>query len=235
MGLLARLSRNAALLVLLVPSMATVALDADSVAACSCAVFTDEEVLARADVVFVGRLVGIRIIPRESYSSTDPEEFVFEVNEVYKGSATATQSVFTARDGASCGLEISGPGSFLVFGTRGTDATIDGGAGRLWSNLCSGTRPLSTSPIPDSFGQPAPPGSTVDPPPITTTSVPSSDPPTTAAPVTTDPVVPPAASSGNGGAGRSAAVIAMIAVSVAALAGALALFRRARGTQVVGT
>jgi hypothetical protein len=77
---------------------------------------------------------------------------VFDVVEVYKGEVFARQSIVTARDGASCGLEISGPGPFLVF-ARETDSIVSGAVdGELYSSLCSGTRPLVSDAIPDSFG-----------------------------------------------------------------------------------
>ncbi|MGI8791726.1 MAG: hypothetical protein ACR2H3_00850, partial [Acidimicrobiales bacterium] len=48
-------------------------------------------------------------------SSADPERFVFDVQDVFKGEVTSRQTVVTPRSGASCGLEISGPGPYLVF------------------------------------------------------------------------------------------------------------------------
>ncbi len=64
----------------------------------------------------------------------------------------ARQSIVTARDGGSCGLEISGPGPFLVF-ARETDSVVSGAVdGELHSSLCSGTRPLASDAIPASFG-----------------------------------------------------------------------------------
>jgi hypothetical protein len=54
------------------------------------------------------------------------------VDRVYKGQATSTQVVTTHSSGASCGLEISGPGPFLVF----ADQEQSG----LTANLCGGTR-----------------------------------------------------------------------------------------------
>ena len=48
-------------------------------------------------VVFSGELVEIRTPPGASYSSADPERFVFAVDHVYKGDAKARQSVVTPR------------------------------------------------------------------------------------------------------------------------------------------
>jgi hypothetical protein len=126
-------------------------------AACSCGVLTDEEALEYADAVFIGTLAEVITPGGTSYSSADPERFVFEVDEVFRGEVFAHQSVVTARDGASCGLEISGPGPFLVFAV--TDDAFTGGAvdGELYSNLCSGTRELASTAVPAGWGDSSPP------------------------------------------------------------------------------
>jgi hypothetical protein len=127
-------------------------------AACSCMPVTDEGAIENSDAAFTGTLVDVVTPAGDTYSSTDPERFVFEVDDVYKGDVFARQTVVTARDGASCGLEISGPGPFLVFARRGSDG-LTGGAveGELYSSLCSGTRSLAGGGIPASFGTASPP------------------------------------------------------------------------------
>jgi hypothetical protein len=123
------------------------------VAACSCASITDEEALKNADAAFTGTLVEVIIPAGGTYSSTDPARFVFDVDEVFKGTVFARQSVVTARDGASCGLEISGPGPFIVFARTASDGVTSGAAdGALSSSLCSGTRALASGALPASFG-----------------------------------------------------------------------------------
>jgi hypothetical protein len=138
---------------------------AGRVAACSCVSFTDEDALENADVAFTGALVEILTPDGDTYSSTDPERFVFDVDEVFKGVAFARQSVVTARDGASCGLEVAGPGPFLVFARTEPDGITSGAAdGELYSSLCSGTRALTSGALPASFGaasSPAPGASAV--------------------------------------------------------------------------
>lgn len=126
-------------------------------AACSCGLLTDDEALGYADAVFIGTLAEIITPGGTSYSSADPERFVFEVDGVFAGEVFARQSVVTARDGASCGLEISGPGPFLVFAV--TNDGFTGGAveGELYSNLCSGTRELGSSAVPVEWGDASPP------------------------------------------------------------------------------
>lgn len=133
-----------------------------SASACSCAGFTDKEAFEGADTVFAGTLLEIVTPPGDTYSSADPERFVFDVDQVYKGDALVRQTIVTARDGASCGLEIAGAGPFLVFATT-TDSIVTGaGEGELYSNLCGGTRATADDAIPASFGdaQPASPVST---------------------------------------------------------------------------
>ena len=120
--------------------------------ACSCATFTDEEALSDADVVFTGTLVEIVTPPGDTWTSTDPERFIFDVDQVYKGEAVQTQTIVTPRDGASCGLEIQGPGPFLVYATF-TDSIVTGAVdGEFYSNLYSGTRAVADAALPASFG-----------------------------------------------------------------------------------
>ena len=40
--------------------------------------------------------------------------WTFEVSRVYKDAVGRRQEILTAASGASCGLELSGPGPFLV-------------------------------------------------------------------------------------------------------------------------
>ncbi len=117
---------------------------AHPVSACSCASFTDAEAAEYADAVFIGTLVEVITEPGDTYSSMDPARFIFDVDEVFEGDVFARQSVVTARDGASCGLEISGRGPFVVFARADADGLTSGGAdGELYSGLCSGTRALA--------------------------------------------------------------------------------------------
>ncbi len=127
-------------------------------AACSCASPTDAESYDFADVVFTGALVEINTPEGDIVVSNDPERFVFDVDQVYKGEAQARQSVLTAREGASCGLEISGPGPFVVFARLDDDSLTSGAVeGEVYSSLCSGTRPLIARALPASFGTPSSP------------------------------------------------------------------------------
>jgi hypothetical protein len=63
-----------------------------------------------------------------------------------QGQDDRPQTVLTARDGESCGLEIQGPGPFVVFATT-TDSIVTGAAeGELYANLCGGTRAVGAAP-----------------------------------------------------------------------------------------
>jgi hypothetical protein len=116
--------------------------------ACSCASVADEEAFANADAGFTGTLVEV-ITPGDAHSSADPERFVFEVDEVFKGDVAERQSVVTAQEGASCGLEIAGPGPFVVFARTESGGITQGAVeGELYSNLCSGTRPRADGELP---------------------------------------------------------------------------------------
>jgi len=135
---------------------------APSAGACSCASPTDAEALAQADAAFTGSLVDM-VADAEGavFSSSDPERFVFEVETVFKGEVTSRQTVVTPRGGESCGLEISGPGPYLVFAFDDSELTSGAGAGELYSHLCSGTRALAEGDVPISFTS-APPASAND-------------------------------------------------------------------------
>ncbi len=127
-------------------------------AACSCVELTDAEAYEVADVVFTGALVEINTPEGDIVVSNDPERFVFDVDQVYKGEAQARQSVVTAREGASCGLEIGGAGPFVVFARLKDDSLTSGAVeGEVYSSLCSGTRPLAAGALPASFGTPSAP------------------------------------------------------------------------------
>ncbi|MGH9271188.1 MAG: hypothetical protein ACRDZ2_07930, partial [Ilumatobacteraceae bacterium] len=84
-------------------SLVVVVGEGRSVSACSCVEFTDQQAFEAAETVFTGTLVDIVTPPGDTFSSTDPERFVFDVDQVYKGDAFVRQTIVTAREGASCG------------------------------------------------------------------------------------------------------------------------------------
>lgn len=177
-------------------------------AACDCATFTDAEAYEFADVVFTGTLVEIMTLKGDIVVSHDPERFVFDVDQVFKGEAQTQQSVVTAREGASCGLEISGPGPFLVFARLDDDGLTSGAVeGEVYSSLCSGTRPRADGALPASFGTPSPPAS------VTAATGETSWPP---------------ASSANGSSHDGLWIAATVGVLLLTVGGAVALHRCGR-------
>lgn len=118
--------------------------------ACSCATFTEAQAFARSDAVFAGALVEIRTPEGADYRK--PERFIFEVDRVYKGEVWARQTVVTAQDGMSCGLEIVGRGPFVVYAETDGGGLVQPRRSELASSLCSGTRELSEGAVPSTFG-----------------------------------------------------------------------------------
>ena len=115
---------------------ATLTAAAGSACACSCVGVTDDEALRNSAAVFVGTLREIRR-PTVMLSSMDPSRFVFAVETVYKGEVFSTQSIVSASDGASCGLELRAGDRAVVFATSG-EYSPD--AGEFGAGLCGGTR-----------------------------------------------------------------------------------------------
>lgn len=128
-------------------------------AACSCAgPVTDVTAADRADAIFTGVLLDRRVADSFGFSGADPAVFTFEVDGVYRGQVAATQSIVTARDGATCGLELSGAGPFLVFArTEAFPHDPDAEPGVLRADLCGGSRPLSGGSPDPVLGQPSVP------------------------------------------------------------------------------
>ena len=148
-----RRALHALAVVALVATALVLAATARPASACSCATAPgdDEGAFARADAVFSGVLTEVRT-PAGQHSSADPERFIFEVGRVYKGQVFARQSVVTAREGGSCGLEVSsGVGAILVYARSDTDGRVTADEGELVADLCGGTR-YFIDPVPASFG-----------------------------------------------------------------------------------
>lgn len=123
--------------------------------ACSCAGAPEKEQFERADAVFKGTLpAGTRT------GGGDSRDIVltFDATRVYKGKVAAEQRVRTSGSGASCGLEISGAGPWLVFATLpweedgGRSAPAADPADQVYeASLCGGTRAIGADEHP-SFG-----------------------------------------------------------------------------------
>jgi hypothetical protein len=95
------------------------------------------------DAAFLGTVLKVIRPDGDLVSSADPQRYVFEVQDVFKGEVTSPQTVVTAREGGSCGLALSGPGPFVVFATHESTLTHGARGGELYSHLCSGTRSLA--------------------------------------------------------------------------------------------
>jgi hypothetical protein len=128
--------------------------------ACSCAVATDADLLARADAVFVGTLVD-RTVARhgELSASTDPAVHRFDVTAVYKGEVRRDQEVVSNAAGASCGLELTEGAEVLVFASSASAGGFGPPPepGQYAADLCNGTRALGAGPVPASYGDPTEP------------------------------------------------------------------------------
>lgn len=145
-----------AALVTVVLAISVWALSAPTTAhACSCMALTPAEAFRQSDAVFVGVLVEVRR-PTVMMSSMDESRFVFEVTDVYKGAVHRIQSIVTASDGASCGLELPTGATAVVYGIEeGYEMSPE--PGEYVAGLCGGTAALSTVAIPASFGSPTAP------------------------------------------------------------------------------
>ena len=113
---------------------------ASPAAACSCAEADTATSFAAADAVFTGTLVSRDVDHPEwpVMSSTDPALHVFAVDGVFKGEVHELQGVVSSADGASCGLELSGDGPFVVFASRDAGLPED----QYRAGLCDGTTTL---------------------------------------------------------------------------------------------
>ena len=133
-------------------------------AACSCAIGSEAEGAARADAVFVGTLISQatqidprveraqreftrtsdqRVLVRALRNNTSRTVWTFKVSRVYKGAVGKRQEIVTAVGGSSCGLELRGPGPFLVFAYKPAGDRSRLEPGQYGSGLCSGSRPLA--------------------------------------------------------------------------------------------
>jgi len=119
--------------------------------ACSCASASDAQHTADAAAIFTGTVVADQVDEPGRVRTV-----TFAVDRVFKGQVTATQVVTSAASGASCGVELTGPGPFVVFArAEPTGLTAD---------LCGGTRSGSApaglgtgqAPLPNPAARPDP-------------------------------------------------------------------------------
>ncbi|HZA72482.1 MAG TPA: hypothetical protein VE476_06160 [Propionibacteriaceae bacterium] len=93
--------------------------------ACSCVTDSEPEKIRNAGVIFTGTVA-------DDHSLGDTRTYTFTVDRVFRGQALATQTVKTPSQGPACGLDLQGPGPYLVLGYLQD--------GVLWANSCGGTR-----------------------------------------------------------------------------------------------
>ncbi len=124
---------------LLVVALAAVILVVPSAAAwaCSCASLTPRAAVTHADVVVRG-VVGPPATPdKDPVGSADPVSYPVTVGETFKGDAVPRLDVTSARDGASCGIEVVPGREYVLFAAeRG---------GHLEATLCGGTAPATSA------------------------------------------------------------------------------------------
>ena len=127
------------MLALFLAVLGVVVLPAAPAAACDCVGDTTAGFFARADLVFTGTLVSREVSHPNApvLSSADPALHVFAVDAVFKGSAAQRRGVVSADSGATCGLELSGKGPFVVFANRDGD--------QYTASLCGGSAPLTAA------------------------------------------------------------------------------------------
>lgn len=149
-----------------VPALLTAA----PASACDCASSSVKEYFDRADAVFTGSLVSREVERPGGGSSTDAALHVFTVDSVYKGTAHREQGVVSPQSGASCGLELTGEGPFIVFGSRsghlGGESFTELTDGQYAASLCGGTTqatPALEAELAALASLPADPGITQDP------------------------------------------------------------------------
>lgn len=123
-----RLLVSAALLILIAPR---------PVSACSCVADVPLcESFWNADLVFEGEVVAIESLPGSN--STGPRfvkrQVRFTVERVWRGNAADSVTVMTGAGGGDCGYNFRKGRKYLVFASEHE--------GRLWTNICSPTKPL---------------------------------------------------------------------------------------------
>lgn len=130
------------------------ALGVSSAHACNCVTDDDALFVRTADVIFTGTLLtqerireGDGLLDRlfGGAEYVDDVVLTFAADRVYKGTASARQQIRTPAQSPACGLELSGPGPFLVFARLPeADPVFTGPGPELVSSSCSGTRPVSS-------------------------------------------------------------------------------------------
>lgn len=134
---------TARLLAALLLVLATAWLTPAPAHACSCVTDSEPELIGNAEVIFTGTVTQDRAVGQG-------RTYTFAVDRVFRGEAHATQTATTPVQDSACGLDLTGPGPFLVLGYLNE--------GRLQLSSCGGTRP-GGPPADLGAGYPPQPGS----------------------------------------------------------------------------
>lgn len=102
--------------------------------ACSCAPATEEQLLARADHVFQGRVL------EKLVEAPQKVRYRVAVAEERKGDVPDEVGVVTYDNGAMCGIDLVVGKDYLIY------ANGDSSDGKVDSNLCGGTRLVDAAP-----------------------------------------------------------------------------------------
>lgn len=175
--------------------------------ACDCVLLpNDIAFAAQADAVFVGELVDT-VQPPPPFSETSQATFFFEVTSVYRGNVPAEQQV-VASTAIDCGLDLAGPGPYLIFARKDARPYEQATAvGQLSAGECDGSRPLAAGAPDPALGPPV-------------TYYPS---PPVAAPPPRESSAPAAVAPPSAPARESATLPALLIGTLAALVAALAV------------
>lgn len=107
--------------------------------ACSCVPNPNmAERVAKADLVFSGTAIGTK----EKGEQT--KVITFQVGTTYKGKPAVRNEILTARDSASCGLEIQDKTEYLVFANKSDHGLgLKPAEGQYTAILCGGADPVT--------------------------------------------------------------------------------------------
>lgn len=101
--------------------------------ACSCAPATEEQLQARADHIFQGRVLA------KTTEAPQKVRYQIQVTEERKGDVPDDVGVVTYDNGGMCGVDLTVGKDYLIY------ATGDATDGKVDTNLCSGTRPVDAT------------------------------------------------------------------------------------------
>lgn len=120
-------------------------------AACSCARPEPAEAFQQSDAVFIGQISEIRR-PGSLMINEQEARYIFSVETVFKGDVYEQQSIVTHAQGPTCGLEITGPGQFLMFATTNGFGGPEPDDGEFASSLCSANTSVDIEETAADFG-----------------------------------------------------------------------------------